>query len=133
MRPILVSSLALILALPALADDSKATLTVEAPKSLKVAEKGTLAVTIVPEKEWKISQEAPTQIRLSDNGKVSFEKAKLRIKDGAMDGKTFRVSSAISGKASGASTITAKITYFMCTATVCKRFTANKTVDVAVQ
>jgi len=133
MRPILVSSLALILALPAWAGDQQATLTVQAPKSLKVAEKGTLLVTIVPEKEWKISQEAPTQIRLSDNGKVTFDKAKLRIEDGTMDGKTFSVRSGISGKASGASTVTAKITYFMCTATVCKRFTAKRSVDIAVQ
>jgi hypothetical protein len=134
MRPLLLSSLALVLlTAPAFAEEPNATLTVTAPDHLKVAEKGAVSVTIVPKKEWKISKEAPTQIRLSDNGKVSFAKAKLHIADGEIEGKTFQVSSAIEGKAAGAGTITAKITYFMCTATVCKRFTAKRTVDVAVK
>ena len=112
--------------------NERAELTLKAPDTLKVKQKSEISFAIKPEKGWKVSLEAPLSVKLSNAGKVVIAKRKLGVKDGAKDGKGFILKTNIEGATAGADTVKAKAVYFLCTADVCKRFTASREIALKV-
>lgn len=111
----------------------KAELTLKAPDNLKVKESAQISFTIKPEKGWKVSMEAPLSVKLSNAGKVAITKRKLGLKDGKAEGKGIVLTTTLEGAAAGADTVKASATYFLCTADVCKRFSASREIALKVK
>ena len=110
-----------------------AELTLKAPDKLKVKQTGEISFSIKPEKGWKVSFEAPLSVKLSNAGKVVIGKRKLGVKDGKKDGQGIVLSTTLEGSSAGADTVTAKAVYFLCTADVCKRFSASREIALKVK
>ena len=110
----------------------KAELTLKAPDKLKVKQSAELSFHIKPEKGWKVSFEAPLSVKLSNAGKVTIKQRKLGIKDGKKEGEGVVLSTTVQGASSGADKVTAKAVYFLCTADVCKRFSAKREIALKV-
>lgn len=125
-----------ILSSPALAADKVAAdVDMTGPAKLSTGGTGELAITISAREGWKLSLEAPLSIKLSAPGNLSLKKTKLGAGDGAADKskKNYSFPTTVTGKSAGAGKVEAKITYFMCTEEVCKRFKAKKEVALQVK
>jgi hypothetical protein len=100
-------------------DDSYA-LTVDAPDRLASGAEGTVRVSIVPKKGWKMNHEFPTKLEVQAPAGVTVTKAEQRVPDAERfedSGATW----AIKVKASDAGTksFQAKLKFAVCTDTTC--------------
>lgn len=100
--------------------DESYTLTIDAPDRLASGAEGTVRVSVVPKKGWKMSQEFPTKLDVQAPAGVTVTKAQQRVADAERfedDGATW----AIKVKASDAGTkaFQAKFRFAVCTETTC--------------
>lgn len=100
--------------------DESYTLTIDAPDRLASGAEGTVRVSVVPKKGWKMSQEFPTKLDVQAPAGVTVTKAEQRVADAERfedGGATW----AIKVKASDAGTksFQAKFKFAVCTETTC--------------
>lgn len=104
------------------------------PGKLGVGQSGRFALTITPQDPWVLKVETPFEVVLTPSAGMKVEKNKLTGKD-FVDPKApaKSVSTQVTASAVGEQSVTADVTFFLCTPEICKRQRTNVAVKVAVQ
>jgi hypothetical protein len=134
---------AVLSAMPALAEtDVKALYEVTTEGSstaVKAGERGTVVIAFKTKGAAHVSDEAPLKIELSGRD-VKLDKAKLTLADstakkeeGGKSPPDPRFEVGFTSAAKGRATVEAKLTFFICTDTICARQTKSLSIPVDVQ
>jgi hypothetical protein len=98
---------------------------------LKAGEKGKIVIHVAAKGEAHVSQEAPLKIELSSK-QSTFDKEKLSIKDStSKDEKVAHFEVGFTPSLQGPTSIEAKLTFFICTESLCAK--QQKTLSVPVE
>lgn len=102
--------------------------------SLRVGEKGRLALAIHPQAPWHVDPRAPLTIKLEAPAGLSLEKSSLARKD-ALDPKAEvpRFETAVTGVAAGAQQASARLKFFLCREAICEMRTRTLAIPVTVK
>ncbi len=108
--------------------------TAASTSSLKVGERGSLVITILPTKDRKVHKQAPLTVTLRAPAGIVLDKAKLGRADVAKDDpKKVELSVGFTAKSGGEQAIDADASFFICTDKWCQRMTEHLSVTVKVQ
>ena len=108
--------------------------TTASTRQLKVGERGSFVLAIVPGKDRKVHKQAPLSVTLRAPAGIVLDKAKLGRADvAADDGKRVELKVGFAAKSAGEQAIEADLTFFICTDKWCQRMTEQVTVTVNVQ
>jgi hypothetical protein len=120
MRTFLLSLLAVVVALPALAADEHYTVA-SAPLALKVGANGNLVVTIKPAPGLHFNKEYPAKFSLTANPNVKAAKEKFSAKDGDVKttGNDGQLTVALTGVKAGETTVTFTGSFSVCSDEQC--------------
>lgn len=104
------------------------------PPTLKVGGSADLIVTIEPQAPNELKAITPLQVTVSSNSGLVIDKPNLTQKD-ILDIKatTKSVKTKITTKTSGQYTITAALSFFLCTKEICQRHTDSITTTLEVK
>jgi hypothetical protein len=100
--------------------DPSYTLTLDAPERLASGAEGTVRVTVVPSKGWKMNKEFPTKLEVQAPAGVQVTKAEQRVPDAERfdeGGATFAVK--FKASEAGAKSFQAKFKFAVCTDATC--------------
>lgn len=101
------------------------------PKAVTAGNPTTCELTVTPAGPWKLKAETPFSATLTPGPGLKVEKAKLDNKDfvdAAAPAKSVRTGCTAEG--SGNKTLKASLTFFLCTAEICKRMQEQLTADL---
>ncbi len=136
----LAAATALLLVMPAAAEDKKAPTKddyeIDVSKTtaeLQVGQSGTLVVHIKAKNGLKVHPQAPLEVKLTTSAGLTTEKNKLGRKQAKQqDAESPELSTGMTGRAAGAQTVEASLSFFLCSDTWCQRVTDKKTIAVKV-
>ena len=100
--------------------DQSYTLTLDAPERLANGAEGTVRVSVVPKKGWKMNKEFPTKLEVQAPAGVQVVKAEQRVEDAERfdeGGATFAVK--FKASEAGAKSFQAKFKFAVCTDATC--------------
>ncbi len=101
---------------------------------LKVNGDGTFSLKITPKNGKKVHPEAPLEISIVDNAAVKPAKSKLGRGDlKEKGGKEPEVTTSLRGVKSGATTLEATISFFLCTDAWCQRMSDRVQIPITVE
>ena len=101
-----------------------------APIKVKKGQTGTARIAVVPKGEAHVDPNAPSQLTLTAGPNVELPKAKFAKGDARFEANGIQFDLPFTAKSAGAETVTASLTFFICTASLCER--QKKEIAVAV-